>query len=584
MKRDLLAAYAAVIVRKPPSGSAPTLASSTVNGSTLTDVYSAAVSFGAGGNGGKSLAMSGGAATPTYTGGAGTPTITYSLSRAIAFGETGTSGYTQPGNGLEATSGGTDVAAYSGFAVTNATSGGGAPTFFDHLYPSGLTLTALSNEAITSITRPATRAAGSALGNVQWTGVYGEKCFKVTDLDTDGHVIPVTQIRHEYSRRFAMNCDSSLYIVYGQAGFWRLYHGPKSTVGTPFTPINASNTAGMLNGLAGLDVEPDWHVSDPLKLGYWGGGMIHYWKTFTNLTATTVTETNTVRVNFTGRLPASNANQVWTKSEGMSDAAQRYYGFMATRYNSSTGNNEIFHFFTWDSQTDTILGVMSSDTFGGILQFPDHCSMSASGTWFVPSWAFSPTRGTRALPRDLSSFGTMLRNDSQHSDCAFGPSGEDFLVYADYVSTSPDEGYVVMVNMATGAVTRLFGLYYTSGSTGMHISAKCFNRPGWVVVSTYGDDSNFYAQQPAVPQQPIYRKVFLCELHASPVMLNVTHTQANQNYGAYFGEHQATTDRWLSHVMWATNFNDATSTGGNPKVEDALVALHSNSVPAARTT
>lgn len=103
------------------SSSAPTLSSSTINttGSTLTDVYSASVTVGAGGNGGKTLSMSGGAVTASYSSGSGSTSIVYSLSRPVNSGETGTTGYTQPGNGLEATSGGSDVATYSSQTVAN---------------------------------------------------------------------------------------------------------------------------------------------------------------------------------------------------------------------------------------------------------------------------------------------------------------------------------------------------------------------------------------------------------------------------------------------------------------------------------
>ena len=473
------------------------------------------------------------------------------------------------------------IAAINGQTIA-AAEGGAAPTYFDALYPSGLTLGALSNGAITSITRPASRAAGIGSGDVQWTGTLnGEKCFKITDRDTDGNDSPETHMRHEYSRRFATNCDDTLYIAYDANGYWRLYHGPNATAGTPFQPITASGTNGYLSGLAGLDVEPDWSVDDPLKLGFWGGGLIHYWKTLSSLGATTVSESNSTRVDFTGRLPWASAEQAWTKSEGMSDAAQRYYCFMATRYDSGTATNIIYGLFTWDSQTDSIVGTRAAATWGS--DYPDHCSMSATGTYAVPSWAYPSTVGTRAMPRDLSTSGIELRNDSQHSDCCLGPSGEDFLVYSDYNSGSADDGYVVMVNMATGTATRLFGLYFNSGSTAVHISGKAFERPGWAVISTYADYSN-YVDYPADPQQSIYRKVFLCELHSSPVMLDVTHTQENENYGGYFGEPQATTNRWLTFVIWASNFNDATSTNENPKVESAMVALHSESIPAARTS
>lgn len=96
---------------------APTLVSATITAATtLTLVFSEAVQFGAGGNGGIALTMSGGAVTATYSAGAGSDTLTYSLSRSVTNAETGTIAYTQPGNGIEDAAG-NDLATFSGTTV-----------------------------------------------------------------------------------------------------------------------------------------------------------------------------------------------------------------------------------------------------------------------------------------------------------------------------------------------------------------------------------------------------------------------------------------------------------------------------------
>jgi hypothetical protein len=94
--------------------------------STGTQIYltfSQIVSVGSGGSGGFVLSMSGGASAMTYSSGSGSTTLVYSLGRIINVGETGTLAYTQPGNGIEATTGGADVASFSGAAVTNNVTG-----------------------------------------------------------------------------------------------------------------------------------------------------------------------------------------------------------------------------------------------------------------------------------------------------------------------------------------------------------------------------------------------------------------------------------------------------------------------------
>jgi hypothetical protein len=102
---------------------APTLDSATVatEGNSLSLVFSESVTIGAGGNGGVTVTPSGGAATAAYASGSGSDTLVYTLSRTLATSETITTTYTQPGNGIEATSGGTDVATFTDEATTNNT-------------------------------------------------------------------------------------------------------------------------------------------------------------------------------------------------------------------------------------------------------------------------------------------------------------------------------------------------------------------------------------------------------------------------------------------------------------------------------
>ena len=74
---------------------------------------------------GFALTLSGGAATATYSSGSGTAYLVYSLSRTVASGETGTYDYTQPGNGIEDSSG-NDLASITGGAITNNSTSGAA--------------------------------------------------------------------------------------------------------------------------------------------------------------------------------------------------------------------------------------------------------------------------------------------------------------------------------------------------------------------------------------------------------------------------------------------------------------------------
>jgi hypothetical protein len=118
---------------------APTLVSAAIlaNGTTLREIWSEAIAHGAGGSGGAALTgLSGGATTlssPVITGAQRDLTI----SRTVLASETGGSyAYAQPGNGIEAASGGADAASFSGASVTNSSTQGA----FDYNTPANLAL------------------------------------------------------------------------------------------------------------------------------------------------------------------------------------------------------------------------------------------------------------------------------------------------------------------------------------------------------------------------------------------------------------------------------------------------------------
>ena len=99
----------------------PFLISGTIlaNGTDLSLQFSEAVQIGAGGNGGFTIALSGGAATLTYDSGDGSSNLIYTISRTVQVAETGTLSYTQPTNGIEDLEG-TDLESFSDFDLINA--------------------------------------------------------------------------------------------------------------------------------------------------------------------------------------------------------------------------------------------------------------------------------------------------------------------------------------------------------------------------------------------------------------------------------------------------------------------------------
>jgi len=101
---------------------APTLVSATIPaaGTSISLLFSEAITVGAGGNAGWTIDMNGGAGeTLTYDSGDTTTTFVYTIGvRKIKAGETGTVTYTQPGSGLEDAAA-IDLATIATAVVTN---------------------------------------------------------------------------------------------------------------------------------------------------------------------------------------------------------------------------------------------------------------------------------------------------------------------------------------------------------------------------------------------------------------------------------------------------------------------------------
>jgi hypothetical protein len=416
---------------------------------------------------------------------------------------------------------------------------------FDALYATNFSLQALSADTIPLVSKPGVKA--TSLSNPSYIDpVYGTRIYRITAA-TD--FPDATFVRHDYSRRQAFNADNSRFIATASNGNWLLYDA------NTFQMLPRTGGNGALRGPAG-DCEMIWHPTDPKKLWYMSGnGLIWYEKDVE-------TDQDTVLVDFTGRLPWSQATTVWTKSEGTSSADGRYWAFMATTYDSVNQTNTIYGLFTWDRQQDKIIGTYDAANFGGA--FPDHISIAPSGKYAVPSWPFIPTLGTRAFPLDFSS-SIQLHTQSEHSDLAIGPNGEDYYVLTDY-----DSGKIRAVDIATGASFDLMALYPASGeSYAAHISGKAYDRPGWVLISTYADAADYGSTAPAPTLRPMYRKIMLVELKPGGRQLNVAHTRTADNYGGYWGEPQATINRDGSRIIFASNFND-----GNPP-DDYMIGLPS---------
>lgn len=185
---------------------APTLNTKTIpsGGNTIVFTFNEPVTYGAGGSGGFSLTLSGGAVTATYSSGTGSSTLTYSLSRTVSTGETGTFTYTQPGNGIEDTAG-NDLASITSTAITIIGAGDTTPPTVSITTPSGnVTVTApnytamagpaADNTGVQSVLWSNSRGgSGTATGTTSWTIptitlLSGDNIITVQSRDAAGNL------------------------------------------------------------------------------------------------------------------------------------------------------------------------------------------------------------------------------------------------------------------------------------------------------------------------------------------------------------------------------------------------------------
>lgn len=339
---------------------------------------------------------------------------------------------------------------------------------------------------------------------------FKQPVYRVTDAADP----PKNFRRNDYSRRQAFNAGNTLQLVSAGDGFWHVYDADKCA------------HLKRLAGPAG-DAEPQWHPTNPDLLYYLptnGVGMRVY-------ELNVQTGISRVVGDLATRLKSlwPSANAAWTKSEGSPSADGRFWCLRV-----DTASYNTVGVVCWDRDTDTIIGSMpSSDA-------PDHVSMSPSGAWCVVS---SDSGGTYAYSRDFK-VKKKLHHKSEHSDIATLPNGDDVYVSVDYQS---DKGDVFMVNLNTGVRTTLFPSYIDGSARAFHFSGKAYGKPGWVLVSAYGEYGG--------PQQWMDRKITLVELKANPQILNVAwHRSKLPASDAYFFESHATISRDGSRIAFTSSW------------------------------
>jgi len=359
---------------------------------------------------------------------------------------------------------------------------------------------------------------------------YGTCMTRVTDFANEA---PSGFARNDYARRQAFNADETKILIYALDGYWHVYDA------------NSFEYIKKLN-LGGSDVEPQWSPTDPDSLFRFpmnGGMTIHKYNVVTDQT-TTVTDFRSV-ASINGYPAITNikdiwpeAARIWTKSEGSPSKDARYWGLQV-----ETSSFEILGMITYDMETNTVTGLF--DLTGA--SRPDHVSMSPTGDYIVPSWYSNfnscdgtPTSnpcGLMSYTRDFSQ-AVRLAATGEHSDIALDTNGNDVVVMSNYRT-----GFVEAYDVATGQMTQLWNMYVNGSATALHVSGKAYNKPGWVLISTYATTGS---------DQWYTNKIMAVEIAANPRILNISHTYHKE--AGYWTEPHAVVNRDFTKIMFNSNW------------------------------
>ncbi len=404
-------------------------------------------------------------------------------------------------------------------------------------------------------TPPDSGLARPAKGAAYADPAYDACVVRVTDHDSEG--LPGFA-RNDYSRRQPFNADDSRVLVFSQGGEWHLYD---------------VKTLAHVRKLAisGVGVEPHWHPTNPELMYILGDMTISTYNVVTDEVKVVADLRNVGTI--AGHPGMTSLKDVWpgaarafTKGEGAPSADARYWAFQV-----ETSDSKGLGMISYDLETDTVTGVYDFARDGNGITRPDHISMSPTGDFVVPSWNGAgvncPSRaqlgtvnepcGLMAFSRDFTT-ATGLAVRGPHSDIGLDANGRDVLVAGDY-----DSGWVEMWDLATGENTKLWQIYENNNSTAMHISARNFAKPGWVLISTYMEKKpGWYVQ-----------KLMAVEMKAAPRILNIAHSY--NTVETYFSETHAAVNRDFTKVMFNSNWQ--TANVGN--TDAYMVSLPDNAVP-----
>jgi hypothetical protein len=367
--------------------------------------------------------------------------------------------------------------------------------------------------------------------------VFGTCVVRATDRVSDPDPSdPSPGLKNEYARIQSFNADGSLILVRGIEASWYAYD------------------ADSLRPLARLpfdgSVDPRWDPEQSYRL--------YYNEETALLSYDLLTGERALIHDFAADLPGMQLAAVGMRHEGSPSLDGRYWGLMA-----QDRKWRAVALLVYDRQLDRVTAVRR------LARAPDLDSVSITplGDYFLAFFDYCEAGlGTVERPcglmrydRDLSAGRGLLRVVG-HADVALDAQGRQVLVYQDI-----DTDHISMLDLESGAVTRLWAIDFSHTALGLHFSGRAFRQPGWALVSTYNgghpEDRTWMDNQ-----------VFAVELKASGRVFRLAHTHSvvdeSQEHD-YWAEPHATVDPDFRRILFTSNWGRS----GSAEVETYLIFL-----------
>ena len=366
--------------------------------------------------------------------------------------------------------------------------------------------------------------------------VFGTCLLRVTDRNSDlPPDDPSTGMKNEYSRVQSFNADNSYFLVRSIEANWYLY--------------DAMSLQKL--GRLPLTEEPRWDAEDPELIYHTDG---------TSLMAYSISDGRGWKVrDFAQDIPGEKLAAVWTRYEGSPSADSRFWGLMAEDEEWRT-----VALLVYDIILDRVVAQRETPGRPEI----DSVTISPLGTYLIAFYdeACPPGRlGDEEHPCGLMVYDRGLENGRGllrvvgHSDLALDADGREVLVYQEI-----DQDQIAMLDLASGRATPLFSIDFTHSALGFHFSGRAFERPGWVLVSTYN------GARPAATWMD--DQLFILELKPNGRVLRLAHTHSvvdEEQAHDYWAEPHASSNQNLTRILFTSNWGRS----GTGEVETYLIWL-----------